>query len=221
MKPLESVIGKVGENVLSFGPLGRPWEWWLTVKTESCRDKLLLAGALKVGRVGHLFRVRSAAKSAFVVKVHWAPPFVSNQHLADMLASHCKVILYSKEYCVAEGFQSCATGVRQIMCEGNKATMPYTLNIVCPFTGETFEVLLTIFGRKPICLRCRMEGHIRCDCNTPTCRHCSRKHVLHRQDKNRYFFFLYMFITKPCTIYTIKRSTQQRNNIGKDTALHE
>ena len=174
LKPLESVIGKVGENVLSFGPLGRPWEWWLTVKTESCRDKLLLAGALlKVGRVGHLFRVRSAAKSAFVVKVHWAPPFVSNQHLADMLASHCKVILYSKEYCVAEGFQSCATGVRQIMCEGNKATMPYTLNIVCPFTGETFEVLLTIFGRKPICLRCRMEGHIRRDCNTPTCRHCS------------------------------------------------
>ena len=144
------------------------------MKTESCRDKLLLAGALlKVGRVGHLFRVRSAAKSAFVVKVHWAPPFVSNQHLADMLASHCKVILYSKEYCVAEGFQSCDTGVRQIMCEGNKATMPYTLNIVCPFTGETFEVLLTIFGRKPICLRCRMEGHIRRDCNTPTCRHCS------------------------------------------------
>ena len=133
----------------------------------------MLAGALKVGKVGQLFRVRSAAKSAFVVKVHWAPPFVSNQHLADMLACHCKVILYVKECCVSDGFQSCATGVRQIMCEGNKSTMPYTLDIVCPFTGETFEILLTIYGRKPICLRCRMEGHIRRDCNTQSCRHCN------------------------------------------------
>ena len=23
------------ESVLSFGPLGKPWEWWLTLKTES------------------------------------------------------------------------------------------------------------------------------------------------------------------------------------------
>ena len=87
-----------------------------------------------------------------------------------MLSNHCKVIIYSKEYCVA---QKCATGIRQIMCEGNKNTMPYTLNIVCPFTGEPFEILLTIFGRKSICLRCRMEGHIRRDCNTQSCRHCN------------------------------------------------
>ena len=49
-------------------------EWWLTLKTKSSRDKLLLADALKVGKVGHLFRVRSAVKSQFVVRVHWARP---------------------------------------------------------------------------------------------------------------------------------------------------
>ena len=161
LKPLTDIIGKVTDSLLSFGPLGKPWEWWLTF------------GALKFGKVDHLFRVRSAAKSQFVVKVHWTPPFVSNQHIADMLSNHCKVIIYSKEYCVADGFQKCATGVRQIMCEGNKNTMPYTLNIVCPFTGEPFKILLTIFGRKSICLRCRMEGHIRRDCNTQSCRHCN------------------------------------------------
>ena len=158
------------ESVLSFGPLGRPWEWWLTLKTETSRDKILLAGALKVG---HLFRVRSAAKSQFMVKVHWAPPFVSNQHIADILSNHCQVIIWSKEYCVADGFQKCATDVRQIMCEGNKNVMPHTLNFVCPFTGETFEILLTTIGHKPICLRCRMEGHIRRDCTTAVCHHCA------------------------------------------------
>ena len=33
LKPLTDVIGKVSDTVLSFGPLGKPWEWWLTLKT--------------------------------------------------------------------------------------------------------------------------------------------------------------------------------------------
>ena len=171
LKPLTDVIGKVSDTVLSFGPLGKPWEWWLTLKTESSRDKLLLAGALKVGKGGHLFHVRSAAKTQFVVRVHWAPPFISNKYIAGLLAKHCKVVIWAPEYCVTDGFQKCTTGVRQIMCEGNKCDVPHTISIACPFTGATFEILCTITGRKPICLRCRMEGHVRRDCVTPRCRH--------------------------------------------------
>ena len=50
LKPLTEVIGKVSDTVLSFWPLGKPWEWWPTVKTESSRDNLLLGSALKVGK---------------------------------------------------------------------------------------------------------------------------------------------------------------------------
>ena len=57
------VLTGPSDNVLSFGPLWKPWEWWLTLKTESSRHKLLLAGGLKVGKGGHLFHVRSAAKT--------------------------------------------------------------------------------------------------------------------------------------------------------------
>ena len=36
LNPLETLIGRVSENILSFGPPGKPCEWWLTLKTESC-----------------------------------------------------------------------------------------------------------------------------------------------------------------------------------------
>ena len=59
---------------------------------------------------------------------------------------------------MADGFEKWATGVRQIMCKGNKSDVPHTINIVCPFTGATFEILCTITGRQPICLRCCHHG---------------------------------------------------------------
>ena len=37
--------------------------------------------------------------------------------------------------------------------------------------GDTAELLVTIPGRKPLCLRCRRVGHVRRDCTTPYCRH--------------------------------------------------
>ena len=40
-----------------------------------------------------------------------------------------------------------------------------------PKTNHTFEFLLTVRGHKPLCLRCRHEGHYRRDCFTPFCRH--------------------------------------------------
>ena len=37
----------------------------------------------------------------------------------------------------------------------------------------TIEFLLTVRGRTPLCLRCRMEGHYRRDCFTAQCRFCN------------------------------------------------
>ena len=42
--------------------------------------------------------------------------------------------------------------------------------VVNPTTCESFELLLVMAGRKPLCLRCRREGHYRRDCTTAYCR---------------------------------------------------
>ena len=76
------------------------------------------------------------------------------------------------EMCVAKGFEGVSTGIRAVVMSGNKDDVPHTLSVTCPKTGDTFMFLLTIRGRKPICLRCHEVGHYRRDCFAPYCRFC-------------------------------------------------
>ena len=168
--PLTAVIGgEVSAHALSFGPCGMNSEWWLTLKDQESRDRLLLAGAIKV-RNRYVFRIRSASKSQFVVRVHWAPPFMSNKFIGQMLSKHVKIVSMDKETAVADGFDGMATGIRKIVVEGNMGDVPHKSSVVCPFTGVTHNILLVINGRKSLCLRCNGEGHGRRDCKAQYCR---------------------------------------------------
>ena len=40
--------------------------------------------------------------------------------------------------------------------------------------GDKSDLLVTIAGRQPLCLRCRHNGHFRRECTTPFCRHCAQ-----------------------------------------------
>ena len=170
LEPLTAVIGDVSKHCLSFGPCGRNSEWWLTLKDTDSRDRMLLAGFVKV-RNRYTFRIRSAAKSQFVVRVHWAPPFMSNKFISAMLSKHVSIVSMDKERALSDGFDGLATGVRQIVVQGKMGDVPHTSAVVCPYTGVTHTILLTITGRKSLCLRCNGEGHVRRDCMTPYCRH--------------------------------------------------
>ena len=188
LEPLTAVIGDVSAHCLSFGPCGRNSEWWLTLKDTESRDKMLLAGFVKV-RNRYTFRIRSAAKSQFVVRVHWAPPFMSNKFISAMLSKHVSIVSMDKGRALSDGFDGLATGVRQIVLQGKMGDVPHTSSVVCPYTGVkmgdvphtssvvcpytgvTHAILLTITGHKPLCLRCNGEGHVRRDCNVPYCRH--------------------------------------------------
>ena len=167
--PLTAVIGsEVSAHALSFGPCGMNSEWWLTLKDQESRDRLLLAGAIKV-RNRYVFRIQSASKLQFVVRVHWAPPFMSNKFIGQMLSKHVKIVSMDKETAVADGFDGMATGIRKIVVEGNVGDVPHKSCVVCPFTGVTHNILLVINGRKSLCLRCNGEGHGRRDCKAQYC----------------------------------------------------
>ena len=72
-----------------------------------------------------------------------------------------------------KGFEGVATGVRSIVMTGDSREVPHIMHVVNPTTCETFELLLTMVGRKPLCLRCHREDHFRPNCTTPFCRHHS------------------------------------------------
>ena len=70
-----------------------------------------------------------------------------------------------------EGLENVATGVRSVVMVGDRHQVPHLLSVTDPDTKETWELLVTIPGRPPMCLKCRYTGHVRKDCATPFCRH--------------------------------------------------
>ena len=117
------------------------------------------------------FRVSSADSSQFIVRIHWAIPFIPNSAIADTLnetCRECKVLSVVNERMSLKGSEGVATGIRSAIMTGNSRDVPHTMLVVNPATCKSFEVLLVMAGCKP--LRCRREGHFRRDCKTKYCR---------------------------------------------------
>ena len=167
---LVSILENVKENLASFGPLARNSEWFLSLKTDVAKDNMLSAGSMKVR--GTIFYISSADTSQFPARVHWAPPFIPNAAIAQVLQDTCTVQSMKMETSTAKGFEGIPTGIRRFVLTGNKEDIPHTFFIVCPKTGERFEILVIIAGRSPLCFRCKKTGHFRSECFAPYCRKC-------------------------------------------------
>ena len=166
---LQAVLtGAVNSHVLSFGPLARNNEWYLCLSTDAAKDQLLSVGIIKAK--GYTFRVRSADRSQFKVRVHWAPPFLPNETITNYLSQYGKVHSIGYEKSVCKGFEGVATGVRTLIMSGNRKELPHIMTM-WDGEGQKSELLVTVTGRRPLCLRCRQEGHFRRECFTPYCRH--------------------------------------------------
>ena len=63
---LQSVIGRIQDSVVSFSTLAKNNEWYVVLKTEEAKNKLLLAGQLYVKVV--VFWVRSSDRNQFRVR---------------------------------------------------------------------------------------------------------------------------------------------------------
>ena len=107
------VTGKLGSSIISFGPLARNSEWHLVVKDQETKDRFMTAACLDVK--GFSFRVRSANRTQFVVRVHWAAGRVPNEAIDISLGQYGTVVTSDNEQSTVAGFEGVATGchVRQ------------------------------------------------------------------------------------------------------------
>ena len=168
MVGLGSLVGNVSTHILSFGPLARNSEWNLVLQDQPSKDRLLLAGTMMAK--GAQFCIQSADNSQFVVRVHWAPPFVPTGVITNFLGQYGTVVSTAFDKCNSKGFQGVATGVRSVVMTGISKDVPHTMNVCYPKTNHNYEFLLTVRGRTPLCLCCRTEGHYQRDCFTAQCR---------------------------------------------------
>ena len=124
---------------------------------------MLASGQLLVKKF--LFRVRSADRDQFKARIHWPPPYLPDEVITSFLSKYGKVHAINFEMCVR-------TGVRSVVMSGRKQDIPHIIPLL--HEGDKSELLVTIAGRQPLCLRCRHEGHFRRECSTPFCRHCAQ-----------------------------------------------
>ena len=118
-------------------------------------------------------RVFSLDNEEYTVKVHWAPYFIPSATIAKALEdTGCKVEYYEYEVAKCKGLLSgCKTLTRSFTVSGtDKENIPHLLEVRSLDTA--FEVLCTVAGRKPMCLRCKQVGHIRGQCTAAWCAAC-------------------------------------------------
>ena len=103
--------GCVKDNVLSFGLLSRNNEWFLCCVTDEAKDLLLAAGQLLV-KEKYVFRVWSADLDQFKARIHWAPPYLPDEVITNVLGKFRKVHAINFEKSSSKGCEGVRMGVR-------------------------------------------------------------------------------------------------------------
>jgi len=161
---------KSGE-IEALGTLRSNKEWDLTCNTVGNKDKLLAARVLKVGQ--YVGKISSVDKEEFTVRVHWAPYYVQMGAIVERLEAVGAEVLHSEfETSRGTGFLGgCRTLTRSFIVTGvDKETIPHGCQVMCK--NKLIEVLCTVTGRQPMCIRCKQVGHIRARCEAQKCDKC-------------------------------------------------
>ena len=102
-------------------------------------------------------------------RLHWVKEEIPDEMLAFFLEEHCEEVSKIAHETDVNGVK---TGVRiatiRLMKE-QKPSFPHVL-LMTPNN----PVLITVPGRRPLCLKCHHIGHVRNNCDTPFCRHCKK-----------------------------------------------
>ena len=156
-------------------------QWFLTFKQGRWVTRLLAQGVLQVsGKTGY---ISSLDDRTHRMRIHWAPyhlsPMRLTEALKEALPEGASLLSTGWEKSQISGLEHAATLVRYAVIDydGDSADLPHILKL--SQYQESFELLLTIQGRQPICLRCRQVGHMRSQCIT--CNLCgSHSHITAR-----------------------------------------
>ena len=114
--------------------------------------------------------MRSVDDTRFTARVHWAPPFIPASAIAEAMGEKCIVNAGEYEMFKVKGLENFPTSIRLVTMVGDRHAVPHLITVTNPINNQKFEMLVTVAGRAPLCLKCRQTGHYRRDCSTPHCR---------------------------------------------------
>ena len=156
------------EEVNALLTTGRNDLWHIVLATDDAKKRLLMAGDFAIDDM--FVKVSSVGEDDFHARIHWLPLYIPMELVLTALGRSATVVSSKFERTREGSWKGTATGVRSVLLKGNLNDVPHLLEI--PFRNGHCSALVTITGRKPVCLRCQRVGHFRKKCRTPKCRHC-------------------------------------------------
>ena len=163
---LKSVISL--DRVEAIGTHGKNTEHYVTFKSKTDTIKPL---TLEFQVDGNPAIVESVDKEEVIIRIHWLPYWCENTSLANEMGKYGRVLKVMNEKIASSDEESVhiVSSVRRVYlsCQGGQIQhIPHVMK----YEGK--DVLLTIRGRPPFCLKCKNTGHIRASCKTPYCNSC-------------------------------------------------
>ncbi|KAM7301592.1 hypothetical protein ISCGN_017111 [Ixodes scapularis] len=141
------------------------------LRLHSLSGKQRLVDTKELRNKGGRCLVFDPANTEVKVKLHWVPYDVPNYQVRQELERFGKVTDISRDNFREKRFENVEsnTGLVQVtLNEGTTVEIPHGLRI------KGCKVLVIVPGRAPLCLRCRLIGHIRRNCRVPGCNECDR-----------------------------------------------
>lgn len=158
----------VREDVAGLGAFQMGHVWLLKLHTVEAKEKLLAAGNLQVK--DRLCLVIDPNMRELKIRVHWVAFDAPVEGLRRLFEPYGEVKGINREKWRIQGLadvDSTTVIVRLVLRDNMTVeSLPHQLR----FQGG--NVLVVIPGRAPVCLRCKLTGHIRRDCKAPKCERC-------------------------------------------------
>ncbi|XP_070392164.1 uncharacterized protein [Dermacentor albipictus] len=165
-EPLEDA--GIIKNITGIGAYQMNHVWLVKLRSKADKDALVKTGGLQVK--GGFCAVIDPVQQDVTVKVHWVDFAVQSESFRQALSSFGDVLDVSNDNWSVTGFEHATSTTRVVRMRLKEGVELDDLPHLFKLGSGT--VLLVAPGRSPLCLRCRRQGHIRRDCQTPRCGVC-------------------------------------------------
>ena len=98
------------------------------------------------------------SRQELVLRVHWMPPYVSDDFVEETFEEYGTVMQVRREE-ITVGDIVVETGLRKVtivMTDAKMRELPHMMKF-----GDGHAILIVCPGRTPTCLGCGQEGHVR------------------------------------------------------------